>query len=216
MKIRSAIILLKKISNFLLLNIVPPIAALVVFILSRLVRVKFMNKDSGFIGKEIKPGIYTLWHNQLLLLLGVFAWNNCCVIISKSRDGELIARVAKLLGYKVVRGSSSKSGSGALLEMLKNKEQLSKFVFTVDGPRGPVYEVKAGCIYFASKTGLLLRPTFYKMKKIIKLNSWDKFNIPIPFCRAEIYFGEPVFVEKDLKKEQLDSYKIKLKQIFEA
>jgi len=146
----------------------------------------------------LKEAVYAIWHNRLFLLAGVFAGREICAIVSKSKDGELIAKALDVLGYNLARGSSSRGGAQALLQMLKNKDYNKGFVVTVDGPRGPCYKVKDGVVFLALKSGLPIIPVSYKISKSFTINSWDKFIIPFPFSSAQIIFGEPFFVKEDM------------------
>ena len=188
---------MKNIKQNLLLFIIAPLGALFIWLITKTIRVKIINKEYGMDGDNLKKAIFAFWHNRLFLLTGYFAGSGVCAIISKSSDGELVARISKILGYNCVRGSSSKGGASALFSMIKNKNLDKGFVITVDGPKGPKYKVKDGVIFLAEKTGLPIIPVTYSVKHKIEINSWDNFIIPMPWTSGEIRFGEPIEIKKE-------------------
>jgi len=114
-------------------------------------------------------------------------------LVSRSPDGELIARALKKLGYGVIRGSSSKGGSKAILEILNRLSQGEQIAITPDGPRGPGYRVKEGVSIIAQKSGSRIIPAVVTFAKpTIRLKSWDSFIIPLPFAKIHIEIKEPL------------------------
>jgi lysophospholipid acyltransferase (LPLAT)-like uncharacterized protein len=199
-----------KFLDFLILNIGVYLGYLIIYILCSTLRVKIIDKAGVFINKKKikhKKVVCVIWHNQLLVLAGYFRWTGLGVMISQSKDGELIARIAKLLKFKVFRGSSTRGGAGGLLSMLKNKNADNGFVFTVDGPRGPVYKVKDGCIFFSKKSSLPIIPVWCKISNSYEINSWDKLKIPFPFSKVTVIIEEPIKIEEPLTKKNLEKYK---------
>ncbi len=149
--------------------------------------------------------IYVFWHSRLAFLAYSHRGKAIRVLLSTSRDGEIIWRVLKSLGFRAVRGTASdpasaRSAAVGMLRALKNRNILA---VTPDGPRGPALKVKKGVPYVAVKSGCPLVPVSWavKRKKIIK--SWDRLVLPLPFNRAAVVTGKPYYVEKgaDLKRE---------------
>ncbi|HXE42676.1 MAG TPA: lysophospholipid acyltransferase family protein, partial [Candidatus Baltobacteraceae bacterium] len=123
-----------------------------------------------------------------------------------SRDGGLLARVLELFGVEPVRGSSSRRGAQALLEMVSWGQRGHDLAITPDGPRGPCYEVQEGVISTAQLTGLPIVPVSFRLNWKIRVNSWDKFQIPLPFARCEITVGRIMRVPRessDTEREEL-------------
>jgi len=142
--------------------------------------------------------ILVLWHAQLLPLLGRGRWRKpITVMVSRSGDGELIAQVLNRFGVSSARGSSSRGGSAALRDMLREAREGKSIVFTPDGPRGPAREVKDGVIYAAKASGLPLVPMAYGTQSKKLLRSWDRMIIPYPFSRGVVAYGEPIAVPRD-------------------
>ena len=124
---------------------------------------------------------------------------------SKSFDGEYIARFIQRFGYGAIRGSSSRGGSRALVEMIKAMRAGLPMAFTIDGPRGPKYEAKLGPIILAKKTGNPLLPFIVEPKSFWQVGSWDKMHVPIPFTRALLIIGEPIYVAADATADEVSA-----------
>jgi lysophospholipid acyltransferase (LPLAT)-like uncharacterized protein len=146
--------------------------------------------------------LFCFWHSRLLGLCYTHRNRNIGIMVSKSFDGEWIARVVRKLGYRVFRGSASRDGARALLEMMKEKD--GDLALTVDGPRGPALKVKPGAVTLAAHTGLPIVPITYVAANAWLLNSWDRFILPKPFSKITVRYGQMIFVAADLITEQYD------------
>jgi len=149
------------------------------------------------IEKSGKQPIYASWHNRIFLATYYFKNRGIVVITSQSFDGEYIARFIQRFGYGAVRGSSTRGGVGALVEMIRLMKKGLSMGFTVDGPKGERYIAKTGAILLAKKTGNPVMPFSVETKNYWTINSWDKLQIPKPFSRAKVFIAEPFYVEKD-------------------
>ena len=151
-----------------------------------------------------KLPIYAFWHDRIFL--GTYFWRHRGIVVltSKSFDGEYIARFIQRFGYGAIRGSSSRGGSKALVAMIKAMRRGLPMAFTVDGPRGPKYEAKAGPIILAKKTGNPILPFVIEPRSLWKTRSWDQMHIPRPFGRARLFIGEPIFVDMDSDTGQVE------------
>lgn len=140
------------------------------------------------------PGIFAFWHR--CVIPATYRWRNqrFAVLTSRSFDGEYIARIIGRFGYEAVRGSSSRGGAQGLLELQNVIEQGRSAVFTIDGPRGPVYVAKRGATALARMTGVRVVPFYVAVEKQWTLRSWDRMIVPKPFSRAHIRAGAPVQV----------------------
>lgn len=137
-----------------------------------------------------QPVVYTLWHGQMLPVL--WAHNvRTGVIISEHRDGEIIARIVALFGNFGVRGSSSRGGTRALLESVKVVKQGIDMAFTPDGPRGPRHSFAPGALMLANRAGVPVVTITAHVDRTWQLRSWDGFEIPKPFARVTVLYGEP-------------------------
>ncbi len=144
-----------------------------------------------------KIPIYSFWHDRIFLGTYFFRDRGIVVMTSKSFDGEYIARFIQRFGYGAIRGSSSRGGSKALVEMIKAMRGGLPMAFTLDGPRGPKYEAKPGAVLLAKKTGNPLMPFVVEAKSFWQAKSWDRMQIPKPFTNAAIFIGEPIYVNQD-------------------
>lgn len=156
--------------------------------------------------------IFAHWHGRLLPLSYHHRGRGLVPIISKSGDGEYLARIVEHWGYNPVRGSSSRGGSQALRQMLRHARAGRMLVFTPDGPRGPRAQVKNGVLIAAQLTGLPIVPASSTASRAWWLGGWDRFLVPKPFARVIVGFGEPITVPRDADEAALDVYAQTLKE----
>ncbi len=143
--------------------------------------------------------ILCTWHQQFFSAISYFQnYRNLkpALMISQSRDGEMIAAVAERSGWHTVRGSSSNGGRHALKEMVEHLKESRLAAHILDGPRGPAGEVKAGLISMAHSAVASIVPFYTSADRSWFFNSWDHFFLPKPFARVTISFGEPIELEK--------------------
>ncbi len=152
--------------------------------------------------QEKKNFVLAFWHGTMLLPWYLHAAPDMAALTSKSKDGDLLAKLLKKWKYKVVRGSSSSGGNVALGMMVDFAKNNFSIAITPDGPRGPRHIFKAGAVIAAKRCGVpvVLAGVGYKNKKV--LNNWDRFEIPYFFSRAKIVYSEPVYVQPDSNYEQ--------------
>jgi len=159
--------------------------------------------------------VYAFWHEVLLLPAHLFGRPDidCHVLISKHADGQLIAETAERLGFKTVRGSSSRGGTEAVRELMKTKT--SQIAVTPDGPRGPRRVVQPGMIYLASRTGLPMVAVGFASDRPWRAKSWDQFALPRPFHRAVCSFHGPLHVPADADRDTLEKYRLLFQSMME-
>ncbi len=165
-----------------------------------------------------QQGIFCVWHNRLAVCLIVYRDFICrgqrtpklAAIVSASKDGGIVARVLEHFKAQPVRGSSSRRGPQALLELTGWAERGYDLAITPDGPRGPRYIVQPGVISLAQLTGLPIFPISWQFAWKISARSWDRFQIPIPFSRGIIKMGTPIEVPRDATEEQRESLRQQL------
>jgi lysophospholipid acyltransferase (LPLAT)-like uncharacterized protein len=154
-----------------------------------------------------QPFIHVLWHGQLLPLLWTHRGRGISLMISEHRDGEIIARVAMALGFRTVRGSTSRGAARALLGASQALESGCDIAVTVDGPRGPAGVVAPGAPVISHRTGAPMVPTAASASRAWRLRSWDRFLVPKPFARIVVAYGEPIIVRAESARdasEQVD------------
>lgn len=154
--------------------------------------------------------VYCLWHNRLFSATYFLRGRGIVVITSQSRDGEYIARFLKRFGFGTVRGSSTRGGVRALVEMIRLMRSGHAMAFTVDGPRGPRHEAKSGAVLLAKKTGNPMLPFTVECDRFWTIGSWDRLQIPKPFTRARFEVGSPIEVDADANDEDIERKRLEL------
>lgn len=144
-----------------------------------------------------KIPILAFWHNRIFLATYYFRFRGIIVMSSHSFDSEYVARFIQRFGYGIVKGSSTRGGVGGLVEMIRLMKKGFPMGFSVDGPKGPVYEAKTGTLLLAKKTGNPVLPFSVEAENYWTIKSWDKLQIPKPFTRAKVLIAEPINVSKD-------------------
>jgi len=158
------------------------------------------------------PVIFCLWHNRLAISMIVHRRfpRKLAALISASKDGALLAAIMGSFGVEQVRGSSSRRGPQALLEMSSHAQSGYDLAVTPDGPRGPRYVVQQGVISLAQVTGLPIIPVTCKIQPKICVNSWDRFQIPVPFAKCEFILSEPIFVPREADQAGREERRVEL------
>lgn len=147
------------------------------------------------------PTIITLWHGQLLPLTVYHRNSGTAVLISEHRDGEVIARVVQAFGFETVRGSTSRGGARALLELVATLRAGRDVAVTPDGPRGPSHEYAPGALVAAHRAGAAIVGVAAHVDRAWYLRSWDAFAIPKPFARITVAYTPARFVTADSARE---------------
>jgi lysophospholipid acyltransferase (LPLAT)-like uncharacterized protein len=164
--------------------------------------IKINDEAIKILDNENKNYILAFWHGTMLLPWYLHGNPKCAALISKSKDGDLLAKILKHWNYNVVRGSSSTGGDIALAIMIDFAKNDYSVTITPDGPRGPVQKFKAGAVVTEKKSDvpLILAGVGLQKKKV--LSNWDKFQAPYFFSKAKIIYSEPIFIEPNLSYEE--------------
>ena len=176
------------------------------------------NKARAIESNPAKTFVYSVWHNNLVATILGHIGQPFTMVISESKDGELVAVTCEKFGYKPSRGSSTRGGKKALLEIIKNVKAGRFGAMAVDGPKGPVYEVKPGVVEIARQCGCPILPTSsYASSMWVFEKSWDKFRLPKPFSKIVLVIGEPIFVPSEVTREEFESIqKLVAQKMFEG
>ncbi|MBY0370877.1 DUF374 domain-containing protein [bacterium] len=159
------------------------------------------------------PFLYAHWHGDELLLVPTFADEGYAVMSSRSKDGEKMAGLLQRLGYQVVRGSSSRGGAGGLKGLLDAVRSGQSACFAVDGPRGPVHQVKPGIVSLAQWTGLPVYPIgVFATRKWFIPRAWNQGYYPKPFSRAVIWFGNPLRFPAEASEKEKAAFRERLRE----
>ncbi len=168
--------------------------------------------------------LFAFWHNRLAMALIAYRRiihqrdpsRHMAALVSVSRDGGLLARVVELFDGLPIRGSSSRRGPQALRELVAASRTGRDLAITPDGPRGPCYEVQDGVIATAQLTGLPIVPVSIRLGWKYPLNSWDRFEIPLPFTRCDITLAAPIRVPREATPELRSQLRAQLQAILRA
>ena len=155
-------------------------------------------------------GIYALWHAQQLPLTLRHRGENLAVIISQHRDGEIISRMVEGIGYRTIRGSSTRGGSEALRQFTRAASEGHPLAITTDGPQGPPRQCKPGAILAAAGTGLPIIPAAAAAERAWTFNSWDRFSVPKPGSIVYLTYGDPVTVPSDMANESVADWQARV------
>lgn len=176
-----------------------------------------------FTGPPTGQAIYCVWHNRLALCMIAYrqaqqvnGTPGMAAMVSASKDGGLLAAVLECFRVEPVRGSSSRRGSQALLELTTWAERGYDLAITPDGPRGPRYIVQEGVMSLAQVTGLPIMAFSYKLRWKISVKSWDRFQIPVPFSRCHMEFAAPLRVPREITEAQREELRQRLESSLRA
>ena len=147
--------------------------------------------------------IYVFWHENILLPLYLRGHSNIAMLLSRHHDADILARVAVMMGFGIVRGSTFKGGSVALRELAGRAEQ-ENLTITPDGPRGPRRQLAPGCIFLASTMQIPIVAMGFGYERPWRLGTWDRFAIPRPWSRARGVVSRAIHVPADLSRDALE------------
>ena len=164
---------------------------------------------------EAYPGIFPFWHRCVLPATWLYRHQHPAVMTSRSLDGEFIARVISRFGFLPVRGSSSRGGQRALLEMNNLLAEGHACAFTIDGPRGPRYVAKKGPVLLARMSGIAITGFYVAVERAWVLKTWDALMIPKPFSRIYVRFARKIFVPPDADEAAMDQYHAEMQAALE-
>jgi lysophospholipid acyltransferase (LPLAT)-like uncharacterized protein len=160
---------------------------------------------------ESRKLIFAFWHSRILLISYIYKGLGAYTLVSKSKDGEIIARILQRQGQICVRGSTKRGGLRALARHIKLlKATGSPGAVIPDGPRGPRFKAQPGVITLAQKTGFPILPITYSARRVKIFGSWDRFMLPAPFTRCRVVFGDPIHVTPDANKTDLEHFRRRL------
>ena len=162
--------------------------------------------------KQGKPVIYAIWHGRLLPPAFLHRGQGVVTLISRSADGEYLARLLAHWGYENVRGSSSRGGSEALRELVKHCRKGRSLAITPDGPRGPMQQLKSGVLTAAQLSGVPIIPTSSSASSGWWPGRWDRFLIPKPFAKVRVAYATPVNVPRDANEAQRETMRKEIEQ----
>jgi lysophospholipid acyltransferase (LPLAT)-like uncharacterized protein len=166
------------------------IGAGVVWMLARTWRVRYVNRgELDEARRQRTPVVFVVWHGQLLPALWTHRGHDVSVLISEHRDGEIIARVAHFLGFRTVRGSTTRGANRALIGLVRELEAGYDVALTPDGPKGPARNFAPGALLVAQRAERPVLPVGLHASRAWQMKSWDRFILPKPFARITVNYG---------------------------
>jgi lysophospholipid acyltransferase (LPLAT)-like uncharacterized protein len=148
--------------------------------------------------------IHAMFHGSHVPLLCAMRHHDVHVITSYSADGEILTRILKHFGYKAVRGSSTRGGMRAMIDLAKQIKAGHDVAIAVDGPRGPRQQVKGGIMLLGKLSGVPIIPVAVAMNWYKRFNSWDQFQLTLPFSRVLLVGGEPMLIPRNADDQQIE------------
>ncbi len=156
--------------------------------------------------------IFAFWHGRILSATYFWRGRGIVVMTSENFDGEWIAQVIQRFGYTTARGSTSRGGARALVQLRRDVRNGQPAAFTVDGPRGPARSVQPGAVWLASLTGRPILPFHIEADRYWSARSWDRTQVPRPFSRIVMAIGEPIEVPADAAEAALEASRMILER----
>jgi len=181
----------------------PVWAANVLKFLSSLVRTELIGMEQG---QGLVCGV-AHWHGDELALVSRFGNLGLTILVSHSKDGEIMARATRALGYRVTRGSSTRGAVGGLLALIKAVRDGHNVVLAVDGPKGPRGVCKPGIVRVVQKAGVPLFPVgVASTRRFVFKKTWNQVYLPLPFSRQVIFIDKPIYFPKKASAEEMDHH----------
>ena len=198
--------------KFLFNYVVPYLLYGVVYLWCATLRMKNLNNEAEDQIKSLTgPYILTLWHGRIFYLFYYLRNRpDYFLLISPSVDGDLLAKLAYLMGYSVIRGSTFKKAVPAARSLIRILRSGKRIIIIADGSRGPCCIAQSGSIQLAGITKLHLFPMTFSAKNKVTLNTWDKFILPLPFTRCSINFGTPINLASRASEELIEEKRLEL------
>jgi lysophospholipid acyltransferase (LPLAT)-like uncharacterized protein len=180
--------------------------------------IRWQSVGDSYLDEILSAGqraIFTFWHGRIFP--ATYYWRNRGIVVmtSMNLDGEAIAQCIHRFGFGSARGSSSRGGMRALVELAQLIRSGRDAAFTIDGPRGPRYVAKPGPLMLARKTGAAVFCFHISMKYKIQLNSWDHFQIPLPFTPAVVLKARPIWVPANASEEDVRRIHMEMQHVLD-
>ena len=203
----------RRLKNFVLRKI-PPIVAFLTYLWGKSCgRITVVNGDfEAELALSGRGCVYVTWHQRLLNLFFLKYRRPVTIMISRSKDGDLVAAVAEKLGFGTVRGSSSRGGATAMFQLIDKikKTPVTSAGMLGDGPRGPARRLKLGTLRIAQATGVPIIPFAYGAKRHKLFASWDRFMLPFPFSPLVVCFGDPIYIPVAAANEEMETLRLQV------
>ena len=192
--------------------VIPYLLFGLVYLWCMTLRSKNLNEEEENHFKNLTgPYILTLWHGRIFYLFYYLRRHpDYFLLISPSEDGDLLARLARLMGYSVIRGSTYKKAVSAARSLIKVLRRNQRIIIIADGSRGPKCVAQPGLVQLAGITGTPIFPMTFGAKNKVVLNSWDQFVIPLPFTRCTLNFSSPISLPPKSSEQIIEEKRLEL------
>ena len=176
-------------------------------------RVRWVNKDAYQQAMQSDQAfILSMWHNSCTIAAWVMKRSRITVMVSDSKDGEYVSRLASYFGINTIRGSSSSGSEKAIRSALRLLAQKKPIAITPDGPRGPIYKMKSGALWFAASSKSPIIPLHIESSRQWVFNSWDKHCFPKPFSTIYVGVGDPIYLEREELETDIDQVMLQVEE----
>lgn len=180
-------------------------------------RWRFVDEHGLITSPPDRPMIWVLWHNRIFVLRRIhhecLPSRNGAILTSVSRDGDIIAALVKALGISPVRGSTSRRGAGALLNLREWIRAGFDVLIIPDGPRGPRYQMGPGAVKLAELTGALILPIRIEFGSAWSFRGWDHFRLPKPFTTVTAIIGPCLEIPPDLSEDDFEKERLRVERV---
>jgi hypothetical protein len=208
--------MIKALSRFAIKYGLIPIAYGILRLYFLMIRIRPVNDEEILCHLRQGSGtIAAFWHQRIILVVTYarrFGEFTPAAMVSRSRDGELIADVCRRLNFRPVRGSSSRGGREALAAMVEDLVEHHFAVHAVDGPQGPRGVIKAGLIRMAQLSGVPIVPVYISVDRAWVLRSWDRLLIPKPFSTVVVRWGSPIPIPGELETDAFETLRLEIEK----
>jgi lysophospholipid acyltransferase (LPLAT)-like uncharacterized protein len=199
------------IAGRLVLAVAPALAAILIRALRATLRLRHVGRGPlDDLDRRGVPYILAFWHGRLLLMPYAYRRGRIAILISRHRDGELIARTMGWFGHESIRDSTTRGGTAALRAAVRRLERGADVGWTPDGPRGPRFRVQGGIIQAARLSGAPIVPVVFSAAPAKRFASWDRFLLPLPLGRGAFHYGEPLRVPRDADPAAQERLRVQL------
>lgn len=200
--------------DFFLKKILPYVVFAVICLLCSTFRVRVIGRHHEKDLEEKKtPVIYVFWHGRMLFFPYIYRFaHKYTILVSPSKDGEIVSRTSRLFGFSSIRGSGYKEGAKALRGMIRTLKEGRSVGIIGDGSRGPAFQVQRGIVKLAALSGASLLPMTYGAGKKVVFRSWDRFVLPLPFSRVNVVYGNPICVNEKIHAEEEEALRLELEK----
>jgi len=204
---------LKGWGRHLILILAPPLAALLIRLTRRTMRLQHVGRETvDGLHQAGRAYVHAFWHGHMFLMPYSYSGRRIAILISEHHDGELIARTMRLFGHASIRGSATSGGAAALRRVVRALRDGCDIGFTPDGPRGPRHRAQMGAVMAASLSGAPIVPVAFSASRKKVLRSWDRFIVPLPFSRGVFVYGDPIEVPPRAAAGALEAARAQLEQ----